>query len=168
MPAHPTSTVVTPKGGVVGFSATATDLYVDTGTRLVTYTTAGTTVSSFALPAGFTGSAAEVSEPVVDPTGDIYLSSYYGTAVDKFSPAGALLWSVDPGAGNPTDVFAVGSGTGCGGGRASCRTRRRASSSTRTRERSPAASRWWSASTASSPPRATATSSTRPTGTSRR
>ncbi len=110
VPAHPTSTVVTPKGGVVGFSATATDLYVDTGTRLVTYTTAGTTVSSFALPAGFTGSAAEVSEPVVDPTGDIYLSSYYGTAVDKFSPAGALLWSVDPGAGNPTDVFAVGSG----------------------------------------------------------
>ena len=52
-------------------------------------------MSPFALPANF-GGADEVYQPVVDPSGNIYLSSYYGTAVDKFSPTGALLWSVDP------------------------------------------------------------------------
>ena len=111
VPPDPTSTVVTPSGGVVGFAASATDLYVDTGTRLATFTLGGTPVSSFNLPAGFTGSAAEVSQPVIDPSGDIYLASYYGTAVDKFSPGGTLLWSVDPQGGNPTGIFAVGSGT---------------------------------------------------------
>ena len=33
---------------------------------------------------------------MVDSSGDIYLSSYYGQTVDKFSPSGTLLWSVDP------------------------------------------------------------------------
>ena len=41
LPAHPTSTVVTPSGGVVNFAATASALYVDTGTRLVTYSLSG-------------------------------------------------------------------------------------------------------------------------------
>ena len=82
------STVVTPTGGVDSFAATSTDLYVDTGTQLVTYTLAGASVCSFALPAHFAG-ADEVSQPVVDPSGDIYLSSYYGQPVDKFSPSGA-------------------------------------------------------------------------------
>ena len=73
------STVVTPSGGVTGFTATSTDLYVNTGTQLVTYTLTGAQVSSFTLPAGFT-SADSASQPVVDPSGDIYLSSYYGAA----------------------------------------------------------------------------------------
>ena len=109
LPGNPTSTVVTPSGGVQNFAATATNLYVDTGAKLITYTLAGTQVSSFALPSSF-GNADEVYQPVIDPSGDIYLSSYYGTAVDKFSPSGTLLWSVDPQSGNPNAIFPVGSG----------------------------------------------------------
>ena len=108
VPAAPVSTVVKPSGGVENFAATSSNLYVDTGTRLVTYTLGGAAVSSFALPANFTANSA--STPVIDPSGDIYLSSYYGQLVDKFSPAGALLWSVDPRSGNPTGLFSVGTG----------------------------------------------------------
>ena len=109
VPANPVSKLVSPAGGVSGFTATASALYVDTGSQLVTYTLAGATVGTFALPAAF-GSGDEVSQPVVDPSGNIYLSSYYGTAVAKFSPTGTLLWSVDPQGGNPTALFAVGTG----------------------------------------------------------
>ena len=108
-PANPVTKLVTPAGGVAGFAATASDLYVDTGSTLVTYTLAGAQVSAFTLPADVVGGNV-VSEPVVDPSGNIYLSSYYGMAVDKFSPSGALLWSVDPMNGNPEALFAVGSG----------------------------------------------------------
>jgi hypothetical protein len=108
-PANPVSKLVTPAGGVSSFAATASNLYVNTGSQLVTYTLAGNPVGSFPLPANF-GGGNEVSQPVIDPSGNIYLSSYYGTAVDKFSPTGALLWSVDPQHGNPTALFSVGSG----------------------------------------------------------
>ncbi len=111
LPTHPTATVVTPTGGVSSFAATATNLYVDTGGQLVTYTLSGAKVSSFALPAHFAGSADMAYQPVVDPSGNIYLSSYYGAAVGKFSPGGTLLWSVDPSGGNPTAIFGTGSGT---------------------------------------------------------
>ncbi len=111
LPSDPVSTLVTPSGGVDGFAATSSDLYVDTGTQLITYTLAGAEVDTFPLPSTF-GSTDEVSEPVIDPSGDIYLSSYYGTAVDKFSPTGTLLWSVDPQKGNPTGLFSVGTGSG--------------------------------------------------------
>jgi len=111
VPTRPTSTVVVPVGGVRTFAATSTDLYVDTGSRLITYTLAGTQVSSFALPPGFAGSAHPIYRPVVDPSGDIYLSSYYGSAVDKFSPSGTLVWSVDPNGGNPTAIYGLGSGS---------------------------------------------------------
>jgi len=112
LPANPTSTVVTPPGGVDNFTATSTNLYVDTGSQLITYSLSGTQVSSFSLPAHFAGNADEVYQPVVDPAGNIYLSSYYGKAVDKFSPSGTLLWSVDPQGGNPTALFSIGSGAG--------------------------------------------------------
>ncbi len=109
LPTTPITKVFTPPGSVVGFTATASNLYVDDGTHLITTTLTGATVSSFALPAGFTGNSA--SQPVVDPSGNIYLSSYYGQKVDKFSPTGSLLWSVDPRGGNPTHIFSVGTGS---------------------------------------------------------
>jgi len=108
LPARPTNTVVTPPGGVANFAATTAALYVDTGTDLVTYSLSGARQSSFALPPHFTGNSA--TTPVVDPSGDIYLASYYGQLVDKFSPSGTLLWSVDPHGGNPTGLFPVGTG----------------------------------------------------------
>jgi hypothetical protein len=110
LPANPVSTVVTPSGGVSNFTTTATNIYVDTGSQLVTYTLAGAPVSSFALPAHFAGGADEVYQPLIDPTGNIYLSSYHGTAVDKYSPTGTLLWSVDPQGGNPTAIYSTGTG----------------------------------------------------------
>ncbi len=114
VPTDPVTNVVTPPGGVGSLTATATDLYVvnsgDPAT-LYEYTLAGAAVTSFALPTGF-DSAGEISQPVVDSSGDIYLSSYYGQKVDKFSSSGTLLWSVDPSGGNPTNLFMAGSGAG--------------------------------------------------------
>ena len=110
LPANPISQVVAPVGGVDNFTATATNIYVDTGSQLITYTLAGAQVSAFTLPAHFAGNTDEVYQPLIDPSGNIYLSSYYGTKVDKFSPTGTLLWSVDPQGGNPTAVFSVGTG----------------------------------------------------------
>ncbi len=108
------SKVVTPSGGVTDFAATSSALYVDNGTQLVTYSLSGAEQSAFALPALFTKSYANT--PVIDPSGNIYLSSYYGQKVDKFSPSGTLLWSVDPGDDNPTGIFGVGSGACVRGG----------------------------------------------------
>ena len=111
VPSDPTSTLVSPPGGVVNFTATSTDLYVDTGSQLVTYTLAGSEVRSFNLPSVIVDRQGnEVSQPVIDPSGNIYLASYYDQILDKFSPTGQLLWSVDPGNGNPTGIFSVGVG----------------------------------------------------------
>jgi len=109
LPTAPVAKVVTPSGGVSDFAATSSALYVDNGTQLVTYSLSGAEKSAFALPTLFTKSYA--STPVIDPSGDIYLSSYYGQKVDKFSPSGTLLWSVDPGGDNPTGIFGVGTGS---------------------------------------------------------
>ena len=68
-------------------------------------------MSSFSLPSGFSGGNS-ISQPVVDPSGNIYLSSYYGAKMDKFSPTGQVEWSVDPEGGNPTGIFSVGTGAG--------------------------------------------------------
>ncbi len=112
LPSDPTSTLVTPPGGVVNFTATSTDLYVDTGSRIVTYTLSGTEVSSFGLPSVIVDRQGnEVSQPVIDPSGNIYVASYYDQVLDKFSPGGQLLWSVDPAGGNPTGIFSVGVGS---------------------------------------------------------
>jgi hypothetical protein len=111
LPANPTATVVTPPGGVATFTATSTGLYVDTGTAVDTYSLSGGLVGSFPIPSGFTGSNG-ISQPVIDPSGNIYLSTYYGLRVDKFSSSGTLLWSVDPESGNPTGLFSVGTGSG--------------------------------------------------------
>ncbi len=113
LPSDPTPTVVSPPGGASNFTATSTDLYVNTGTQLITYTLGGTEVSSFALPSGFTGgSGNDISQPVVDPSGDIYLATYFSQAVEKFSPTGTKIWQSDPSKGNPYLIFPVGSGSG--------------------------------------------------------
>jgi hypothetical protein len=110
LPSNPTSTVASPSGGVTNFTATSSNLYVISGSQLITYTLTGTEVSSFTLPSGFSA-AEEVSQPVVDPSGNIYLSTYYGTRLDKFSPSGTVDWSVDPESGHPTGIFSVGTGS---------------------------------------------------------
>jgi hypothetical protein len=109
LPSKPLSTVVTPSGGVANFAATSSDLYINNGTQLSTYTLAGALVSSFNLPSAF-GPSSIVSQPVIDSSGNIYLSTFYGKLVDKFSPSGTVLWSVDPAGGNPTNLFSVGTG----------------------------------------------------------
>ena len=109
LPSKPVTTVVTPPGGVESFAATSSALYVDTGTQLVTYSLSGVEQRAFTLPAVFNPDNV-ISQPVIDPSGDIYLASLYGKTVDKFSPTGAVLWSVDPSGANPTNMFAVGTG----------------------------------------------------------
>ncbi len=111
-PSNPTSTRITPSGGVVNFTANSTGIYVNTGSQVITYSLAGSKVSSFNLPSAIVNqNGNEVSQPVVDPSGDIYLSSYYNQVLDKFSPTGTLLWSVDPQGGNPTGIFSIGTGS---------------------------------------------------------
>ncbi len=114
LPANPVSKLVSPAGGVSAFSATPTNLYVETtvsgAPAVAVYTLAGTPVTQFTLPAGW--NAGEESAPVVDAAGNIYISSYYSQRVVAYSPAGTLLWSVDPNNGNPDNLFAVGTGTG--------------------------------------------------------
>ncbi len=113
VPASPVTTVATPTGGVGSLTATPTDLYVVNAANPATldeYTLAGAKVTSFALPSGF-DLAGEISQPVVDSTGNIYLSSYYAQRIDKFSPTGTLMWSVDPSGDNPTNLFVAGSGS---------------------------------------------------------
>ena len=111
LPSNPTTTVVSPSGGVAGFTVTASNLYVSTGSALDTYTLAGSLVRSFPLPSAF-APAKEPSQPVIDPSGNIYLSSNYGQIVDKFSPTGTLLWSVDPEGGGPNSLFSIKTGSG--------------------------------------------------------
>jgi hypothetical protein len=119
-PAHPVTTLVSPPGGVWTFSATSSALYVLNGNGLYVYTLSGTLVARLAVPSAITtnmnnGASIgdnEISEPVVDPAGDIYLSSYYGGSVAAISPSGSLLWVAHPGGGNPTNIFAATSGSG--------------------------------------------------------
>jgi len=105
LPSHPVQLVVTPPGGVETFSASGGTVYVDTGTRLVTYSLSGQEKASFALPASMQGT--EISGPVIGPHGSIYLSNYYGRTVERFSGSGRLLWTRDPAAGNPTGIYAI-------------------------------------------------------------
>jgi hypothetical protein len=108
----PTSTLVTPTGGVINFAATSSGLYVNTGTQIITYTLSGGEVRSFGLPAKLANRHGnEISQPVVDSSGNIYIASYFDQVVDKFSPTGTLLWSVDPQGGNPTGLFSLRSGS---------------------------------------------------------
>jgi F5/8 type C domain len=111
LPSDPTTTVVTPSGGVSSFSVTSSNLYVNTGSALDTYSLTGSLLRSFSLPGAF-ASSKEPSEPVVDPSGNIYLSSNYGQIVDKFSSTGSLLWSVDPHNGSPEGLFGITTGSG--------------------------------------------------------
>ncbi|MBF6555710.1 MAG: discoidin domain-containing protein [Acidimicrobiales bacterium] len=113
LPSNPTSTVLTPPGGVSSFTATSTGIYVNTGSTVVTYSLTGSPIGSFALPPAVGARhGLEVTQPEVDPSGNIYVASYYDQVVDKFSPTGQLLWSVDPELGNPVGIFSMGSGSG--------------------------------------------------------
>jgi hypothetical protein len=112
LPANPTATFATPAGGVSSFTATSTGVYVNTGSTLVTYALTGSLIRSFALPTAIVNrNGNEVTQPVVDPSGNIYVASYYDQQVDKFSPTGQLLWSVDPESGNPIGLFSMGAGS---------------------------------------------------------
>jgi hypothetical protein len=108
LPQNPAQTLVSPPGGVIAFVATASNLYVNTGSQMVIYTLSGTEVRAFSIPSAFANSQ-QPTQPVVDPSGNIYLGSYYGTVVDKFTPTGALAWSVDP--GHPVGLFPIGTGS---------------------------------------------------------
>ena len=87
-------TVVAGTFTVYGFDVTSQNIYVFNGTDIDIYTLTGTSVSSFQLPAAFTGSIAGAdSGPFVDPSGNIWMGSYYGDEIAEFSATGQVIWS---------------------------------------------------------------------------
>lgn len=114
------TTVATFSGGLGSFAASGGDLYVVTGDQMKVITSSGSPVTSFTLPSElttnrYTGAhlnASQLSQPVIGPNGDIYLTAYYAGLVAAFSPSGTELWSADPGQGLPTGIFALSSSSG--------------------------------------------------------
>ena len=93
LPADPV-TVVAGTFAVSGFYVTSQNIYVFNGTDIDIYTLSGTSVSSFQLPAAFTGNNLSAdSGPFVDPSGNIWMGSYYGDEIAEFSPTGQVIWS---------------------------------------------------------------------------
>lgn len=93
LPSNPVS-VLASGFSVLGFTVTSQAIYVFDGTNLRTYSLSGTSEGSFPLPSAFTGSnIAADSGPFVDSSGDIWMDSYYGDELAKFSPTGQVLWS---------------------------------------------------------------------------
>jgi hypothetical protein len=116
------ATVVSPPGGAATFAATSSDLYVVNGgaTGLGIYSLSGARITSFPLPASITTNRYNgqpvgnngISQPVIDPSGNIFISSYYAGNVVELSPTGSVLWSADPSGGLPTSIFALRSPSG--------------------------------------------------------
>jgi hypothetical protein len=124
----PTSSVPTPAirstirppGGVWTFSVTGGRIYVVNGNGLYVYGLGGSQLHAFALPSSIVGAKSggapvgddEISQPIVDPSGDVFVSSYYGQAVVELGPTGHVSHTLDPGGGNPTNIFALSSSKG--------------------------------------------------------
>ncbi|MCL6092210.1 MAG: hypothetical protein M1435_04620, partial [Actinobacteria bacterium] len=89
LPSHPVQ-IVAGTFAVQGFTVTSSAIYVFDGARLRTYSLSGKAEGSFSLPKQFKG---PVTGPLVDSSGDIWMDSYYGGRLDKFSPSGRVLWS---------------------------------------------------------------------------
>jgi hypothetical protein len=107
LPAHPTSTLLSPSGGVVDFVVAAGRIYVETPSTLVIATLQGHQVGSFALPVELRSTALNISALAAGPDGDLYMAGYQSGVVDKLSPAGRVLWSER--ITHPTGLFSVGS-----------------------------------------------------------
>jgi len=113
-PSESPTTVVSPPGGVWNFSATSSRLYVVNGNGVGVYSIGGSLLDQFTLPPSlttniFTGAAISdngISQPVVDASGTIYISSYYADIVAAFAPTGAELWAVRP-PNLPTNIFPI-------------------------------------------------------------
>jgi hypothetical protein len=110
-PSNPLTTIVKPSDGVFTFSVTSKGIYVLGSAGLSIYSLSGSLQRTFPLPSGLTSDGDNgVSEPIVSPAGDVYLSSYYGNLVAAYSPTGAPLWTVK--GGDPLNIFALQSKTG--------------------------------------------------------
>ena len=111
--ANPTSTVVTPSGGVANFAATSSDLYVDTGSQL-DHLHAVRQPGRLVRPSVGISTGRATRSPIRWSTRRA-TSTWPATTrskLTKFSPTGQVLWSVDPEGGNPTGIFSVGTGSG--------------------------------------------------------
>lgn len=106
LPAEATARKISPPGGVGTFRVQAGRVYAVNGNGLWVYGTGGTLQRHITLPPGFERSALDsgVSQPVIDPAGDVYLSSYPDKLVIQITPAGRRR-TFDPGGGNPTGIF---------------------------------------------------------------
>lgn len=116
----PVDQLVKPSGGVWTFAAGTGSLYVVNGNGLDVYTLGGKLRRHVALPASIVHATSNgqpvgsggVSQPVVAPDGDVFISSYYGRSVVELSPEGRALRTVGPKEQNPTNVFALRSAAG--------------------------------------------------------
>jgi hypothetical protein len=113
LPSKPITMTISPSGGVWGMSESGSDLYVVNGNGVLVYSLSGSLLHTFSLPSQITHYGDnEISEPVVDPDGDIFVSSYYGQMVYEMSSSGTEVRTFDPNSGNPTNIFALKSSSG--------------------------------------------------------
>ena len=111
LPGNPFRKVILPQGGFDEMSVSATGIYTVGASGVDVYSMTGRLLDRFALPARLMAhKPTDFSQPVVDPSGHIFLSSRTGGWVAELSAHGSLLRTF-PIRGEPTNIFALQSGS---------------------------------------------------------
>lgn len=111
LPGNPFSKTILPQGGFDEMSVSVSGIYTVGAAGVDIYSLTGQLRDRFALPSPLmVHKPTDFSQPVVDPSGDIFLSSRTGGWVAELSDHGSLLRTL-PIRGEPTNIFALHAGS---------------------------------------------------------
>ncbi len=111
LPGNPFSRVISPQGGFDEMSVSASRIYTVGAGGVDVFSMTGQLLDRFALPARLVAhKPTDFSQPVIDPSGQIFLSSRTGGWVAELSAHGSLLRTF-PIRGEPTNIFALQAGS---------------------------------------------------------
>jgi F5/8 type C domain len=112
LPAQPITRTIRPAGGIWTMSVTSNRVYVVNGDGLLIYNLAGSLLGTYPLPHSLTAHGDnEVSAPIVDPSGNAWISSYYGQTVVEIGPRGNIVRTLRV-KGDPLNSFGLRSPKG--------------------------------------------------------